>query len=139
MGWIRCVDCEKFRHDFVAQTFSLIAPVHSVLHQVSSSNETNPKAPQHYETDQNMSFGSNGVDWVRSLQKIPTSLRGTNFRINCTNSPYFTPSFMRLRNDHKCTQTLCNIPKHDFMVLWDGSGAFVVKHYKVTLWHELLH
>ena len=49
---------------------------------------------------------SNGVDWVRSLQKIPTSLRGTNFSINCTNSPYFAPSFMQLRNDPKCTQTL---------------------------------
>ena len=49
---------------------------------------------------------SNGVDWVCSLQKIPTSLRGTNFSINCTNSPYFAPSFMQLRNDPKCTQTL---------------------------------
>jgi len=30
---------------------------------------------------------SNGVDWVCSLRKIPTSLRGTNFCINCTSSP----------------------------------------------------
>ena len=61
---------------------------------------------------------SSGVDWVRSLQKIPTSLRGTNFSINCTNSPYtnfsinctnspyFAPSFIQLRNDPKCTETL---------------------------------
>ena len=32
--------------------------------------------------------------WVRSLRKIPTSLRGTNFCINCTSSPRFAPSFM---------------------------------------------
>ena len=32
MGWIRCVRCEKFRHDFVAQTFALVRPV---LHRVS--------------------------------------------------------------------------------------------------------
>ena len=48
---------------------------------------------------------SNGVDWVRSLRKIPTSLRGTNFCINCTSSPYFAPSFMQLQNNPKCTQT----------------------------------
>ena len=53
---------------------------------------------------------SNGVDWVHSLQKIPTSLRGTNFSINCTSSPYFASSFMELRNDPKCTQTLYNAP-----------------------------
>ena len=82
---------------------------------------------------------SNGVDWVRSLQKIPTSLRGTNFSINCTNSPYFAPSFMQLRNDPKCTQTLWNTPKHEFRIQWGGSGAFVGKNYNVTSWHELLH
>ena len=70
-----------------------------------------PNAPKHCETHQNMSYGSNGVDWVRSLRKIPTSLRGTNFSINCTNSPYFAPSFMQLRNDPKCTQTLWKAPK----------------------------
>jgi hypothetical protein len=58
MEWIRCVDWEKFWHDFVAQTFALIAPVHTVLHQVSSSNETIQNAPKHNETHQNMSLGS---------------------------------------------------------------------------------
>jgi len=31
MGWIGCVRCEKFWHDFMAQTF---APVRPVLHRV---------------------------------------------------------------------------------------------------------
>src|SRR6185437_13324783 len=106
MEWIGCVRCEKSRCDFVAQTFALIAPIHPVLHRVSCSYEMIPNAPKHYEIHQNMSLGSNGVDWVRSLLKIPTSLRGTNFCINCTNSPRFAPSFMQLRNDPKCTQTL---------------------------------
>jgi hypothetical protein len=66
MGWIGCVRCEKSERDFVAQTFDLIAPVQSVLHRVSCSYETIPNAPKHYATDQNMSLGSNGVDWVRS-------------------------------------------------------------------------
>ena len=74
---------------------------------------------------------SNGVDWVRSLQKIPTWLRGTNFCINCTSSPRFAPSFMQLRNYPKCTQTRWNTPKPEFRVQWGGSGAFVAKN---TMW-----
>ena len=94
MGWIGCVRCEKSRCHFVARTFALIAPVHPILHRVSGSYETITNAPIHYETHQNMSLGSNGVDWVRSYRKIPTCLLGKNFRINCTSSPCFTSSFM---------------------------------------------
>ena len=89
--------------------------------------------------DWNISLGSNGVDWVRSLQKIPMWLHGTNFCINCTSSPRFASSFMQLRNDPKCTQTLWNTPKHEFTVQWNGSGAFVAKNYNVTSWHKLLY
>ena len=60
MRWIGCVCCEKIRHDFV--TFALIAPVHPILHRVSCSNEMVPNAPKHYESHQNMSLGSDGVD-----------------------------------------------------------------------------
>ena len=66
MGRIGCVRREKSRGDVVARTFALIAPVHSVLHRVSCSYETITNAPKHYATHQNMSLGSNGVDWVRS-------------------------------------------------------------------------
>ena len=38
-----------------------------------------PNAPKHYETHQNMSLGSNGVDQVRSLQKITTSFVARTF------------------------------------------------------------
>ena len=70
MGWIGCVRCEKFRCDFMAQTCALIAPVQPILHQVSCSKGTLTNTPKHYETHKNMSLGSNGVDRVRSLQKI---------------------------------------------------------------------
>ena len=106
MGWIGFVHCEKSHRDFMAWTFALIAPLHAVLHRVSSSYETIPNAPKHYTTHQNMSLGSNGADWVRLLWKIPTWLRGTNFCINCTSSPRFARSFMQLRNDPKCTKIL---------------------------------
>ena len=80
--------------NFMAWTFALIAPVHTVLHRISCSYETITDEPKHYETYQNMSLGSNGVDWVRLLRKIPTWHRGTYFCINCTSSHYFAPSFM---------------------------------------------
>ena len=57
---------------FVARTFALIEPVQYALQQVSCSYGTFPNAPKYYETHQNISLGSNGVDWVCSLQKIPT-------------------------------------------------------------------
>ena len=83
----------KLRHNFVARTFALIAPIRPVLHRVSSSTETVPNAPKHYDTHQNMSLGSNGIDRVHSLQKITTQLRCPNFWINCTYSARFAPSF----------------------------------------------
>ena len=137
-----------------------------------------------------MSLGSNGVDRVRSLQIIPTRLRGTIF---CTSSECFAPSFTRQPNGRKCTKTVrnapkhefrfqwggcvcreknptrlratnfstssarfamsfvrqpnCpkwiqmvrNAPKHEFMVPWGGSGAFVAENSDATSWHELLH
>ena len=139
MEWIGCVRCKKSRRDFVAQTFTLIAPVHCVLHRVWCGYETIPNAPKHYATHQIMSLLSNGADCVRSLRKIPMWLQGTNFCINCTSSPRFPSSFMELWNDPKCTQTLCNAPKHEFRVQWGGLGAFVEKNPSVTSWHELSH
>ena len=185
MGSKPCVRREKSRRYFVAWAFALIALVHPVLHRVSCGYEKIPNAPKHYATHQNMSLGSNGADWVRSLRKIRTWLHGTNFLINCTSSHRFAPSFMQLqnhnkctqtqwnlwkyelgfngvdwvsslrkiptwlrgmnfcinctsspcfasrflqlRNDPKCTQTLYNTPKHEFRVQWGGLGAFIAK------------
>ena len=87
-----------------------------------------PNAPKWYETHQNMS-GSNGVDRVLSLRKIPMRLRGTKF---CTSSDRFAPSFLRQPNRPKCTQMVRNSPKHEFRVQWSGSGAFVAKISNAT-------
>ena len=139
MGGIRCVRCENIRRDFVARTFALNAPVQPILHRVSCSNEMVPNAPKHYQTQQKMSVGSNGVDQVRSLRKDLTRVRGTIFCINCTSSAHFAPSLVQQRNGPKCTQTLRNTLKHEFSVQWCGSGAFVVTSSNVTSWRELLH
>ena len=133
-----CVGCKKLQRDFVARTFALIAPVQYVLQQVSCSYETIPNAPKYYETNRNISSGSNGVDGVRWLCKITTRLRGTHFCINCTGSVCFATSFMQLRNDPKCTQILRNAPKHWYRVQWGGLVVFIAKNPDVTSWHELL-
>ena len=72
-----------------------------------------PSGPKWYETHQNMSSGSNGVDRVRSFWKISMRLYGSNF---CTSSVCFAPSFVRQPNARKCTQTVWNTPKHEFRV-----------------------
>ena len=85
---------------------------------------------------QNVSLGSNGVDRVRSLGKIPTRFRGTNF---CTSSARFPPSFVRQPNGPEYTPMVRNDPKHQFRVKSGGTGAFVAKNSNATSWHELLH
>ena len=60
---------QKNRCEFVARTFTLIAPVQPDSHRFSCSNETIQNAPKHYEMHQIMILGSNGVDQVRSLRK----------------------------------------------------------------------
>ena len=138
MGWIGFICCEKFRCDFMARTCALIAPVQPILHRVSCSNKMIPNPPRHYETHQNMSLGSNGVDRVDLLQKILTRLCGTNFCINCNSSACFEPSIIKQQNGPKCTQTLRNATKHEYWVEWGGSGAFVAKNSGATSWHKLL-
>ena len=105
MVWIMSVHCDKLWYDFVSQTFTLIAPVWHVLHQVSCSNEMVANAPKCKETRQNMCLGSNSVDRERSLPKILTRHRGQNFCINCTSLVCFAAIFL-------CnSETVPNAPK----------------------------
>ena len=85
---------------------------------------------------QNISLGSYGVERVRSLWKILTRPRVTNF---CTSLTCFASSFLRQPNGPKCTQIVQNTPKHEFWVQRGGSGAFVAKSSNATSWHKLLH
>ena len=93
LNWV--CSLQKILMHCMARTSALIAPFQPVLHRVSCSNDTLPNAPKYNETQQNMSLGSNGVDRVRSLQKIMMRLRGTNFCINCTSSARFVSSFVQ--------------------------------------------
>jgi hypothetical protein len=68
-------------------------------------------------------FGSNGVDRVRSLRKIPMRLCLANLcdnRLSCS------------------IEMVQNTTKHEFWVQWNGSGLFVVKNSDATLFSELV-
>ena len=71
MVWI-CVRCENIQCNFMAWTFALIRPVQPILHWIYCRNKTIPNTPNHYEMQQKLSLGSNGVDQVRSLGKLST-------------------------------------------------------------------
>jgi hypothetical protein len=88
----------------MARSSALIAPVQPVLYRVSCSNETLPNATKYYETHQNMSLGSNGVDRECSLKKIPVRFRGTNFCINAPVQPV-------LHQASCSSKTIQNAPK----------------------------
>src|SRR6185437_4316264 len=95
-----------------------------------------PECTQIVRMHQNVSLGSNGVDRVLLLRKIPTRLCGTIF---CSSSARFAPSFVRQSNGPECNQIVGTAPKRQFRVQWGGSGAFVVKNSDATSRHELWH
>jgi len=136
MGSIGCVRCEKSLCDFMAWTFALM---HQFTPFCTCSYEALTNACKHYTTQENMSLGSNGVDWMRSLRKIRTWLRGMNFCFNCTSSHRFAPSFMQLRNHNKFIQTLWNTPKHyathQNMCLGSNGVDWMRSLRKIPTWH----
>src|SRR6185437_9456803 len=88
-----------------------------------------PECTQMVQTHENVSLRSNGLDRVRSLRKITTRLRGTNF---CTSSASLAPSFVRQPKGPECTRMVQNTRKRQFRVQWGGSVAFVAKHSDAT-------
>ena len=80
-GMDRVSSLRKFRRDFVARTFALIAPVRPDLHLVLCINEMVQMHSYHYETHKNMSLGSNGMDRVPLLRKINAEFVARTFAL----------------------------------------------------------
>ena len=89
----------------MSRIYALILPFQPTLHRVSCSSETNQNAPKHYETQQNMSSRSSGVDRVRSLPKIPMRLRDATFAL-------IAPVQHVLHRVSCSNETIQNAPKH---------------------------
>ena len=133
MGWIGSVRLKKIPTRLHGTNFFTTSArfARSFVRQPNS-----PKCTKQYKTHQNMSLQSNGVDRVRSLRKIMTRFRGTNF---CTSLARFALSVVTHPNCPKCTQIVQNEPKHEVRVQWGGSEAFVSKNSDTTSWHRHLH
>jgi hypothetical protein len=82
------------------------------------------------ETPQNMSFGSNGVDRVRSLRKFRR-----DFVRTCAIMAAVRPVLHQLSYSNETVRTA---PKHEFWVQRSGSGAVVAKNSDATLFSELV-
>ena len=104
MGRIRCVLCKKIPTWLCGTNFCSYCTSSPRFAPSFMQLRNDPKC-KHYAPHPNMSLGSNGVDWVHSLQKLPTWLHGTNFCINCTSSPCFASIFI-------CYETIPNAPKY---------------------------
>ena len=128
MGWITSVRCQKFRCEFVAQTFALIAPVQPISHRVSCSNETIQIATN--TTKRTNSWVSRPMGWigcvhceklwcdlVAQTSSLIALVQSVLHQVSCSN-----------KTNPKCTETLRNKPILEFRVQWGGSGAFVAKN-----------
>ena len=116
MGWIGSYHCEKFQFDYMAWTCALIALVQPVLQRVLCTNETLPNATKYNAKHQNMSLGSNAVDRVRSLRKIPCDFVARTFALIAPVQPV-------LHHASCSNQTIQNAPKHYEMQQYMSLGS----------------
>ena len=77
-GVDRVCSVRKIPTRLYSRTFALVRPV---LHRFSLGNQMVQNPPKLYESHQNISLGSNGVDRARSLRKIPTRLHSRTFAL----------------------------------------------------------
>ena len=123
MGWIRCVRCEKFRRDFVAQTFALVRPV---LHEFRKATKQSRMLPNHTNAPKRqfrVQWGGSGVFVVKNSD----ATSGHELL------HYFGPFCIEFRKATKQSRMLpnhTNTPKRQFMVQWGGLGAFVVAEFR---------
>ena len=101
------------------------------------SNKRLSNAPKHYEMLQNMTFGSNGVDRVDSLQKIRCDIMARTFALIAPVQPV-------LHRVSCSNETIKNTPKynktHQYMRFqWGGSGVSIGKNSDATSRHKLVH
>ena len=72
------------------------------------------------------------MEWIGCVRckKNLTQLRGTNFY---TSLARFAPTFIRLQNGPKFTQTVRNIPKYEFRIQWGGLGVHSLRKIPTRL------
>ena len=105
MWWTGCIRCKKFRHDFVARTFSRIAPDQPKLLRVLYSNKMILNALKPYETHQNMSLGPMGWTGCVHCKKFHRKFMVQTFAL-------IAPVQPSLHHVSCGNETIPNAPKH---------------------------
>jgi len=113
VDWVRSLRKIQ-RQDFLYQKW-LERPSRAYFLRRCTVENTN------YENATNMSFGSNGVDWMHSLRKI--QLQDFLFQ-NWLERPSRASFASLFRRKPK----LQKHNKHEFLVKWSGLGAFVAQN-----------
>ena len=131
MGWIGCVRCEKFRHEFMARTFALIAPVHPALHPVSCSYEMIPNAPNTLQCTKKWVYCPMG--WIRCVccEKLQREFVAQTFALIALVHPALhlvSCSYETIPNAPKPYATYQNI------ILWSNVMDQVCSLRKITKW-----
>src|SRR5919201_1998309 len=113
MGWIGWVCCEKFNRKFFRTKSVQSGPPGGFSHSSSYRNQNSKNAL-------NMSFGSNGMDWVRPLRKIQLLVFSYQKCAERPSRPIFAHSFVPKPELQKRAN-------HEFWVKSDRMGAFAAK------------
>ena len=155
MGWIGCVRCEKFRHNFVARTFALVRPFCTEFHKATKRSQMHPNSTKQTK-------GLFGYDYKLFFRR--ENARSEKIPPNAFRYGRLSTSRLQLAG-RVCTENqdseiaatisiLCiaarpsrgflvsedkQALKHQFRVQWRGPGTFVAKNSDATSWHELLH
>ena len=119
MRGIGCVNCEKFRCDFMAQTCALNAPFPPILHRVSSINKTMPNAPNTTKCSKTWVWGPMGwigcvrcekfwCDFMAQICALIELVQPVLHQVSCSNG------------------TLTNTPKHYEMHKYISLGSIGV-------------
>ena len=103
----------------------------------ASSFVRHPNCPECTQIVRNAQKPQFRVQWGGSGAFIAKNSDATSWHELCTSSVCFASSIVRQPNGNEYTQIVRNTPKHQFMVQWGGSGAFVANNSDATSRHEL--
>ena len=98
-----------------------------------------PNGPKYTQMVRNSPKLEFRVPWGGSGAFVAKNSNATSWHKLLHQFGPFCPSLVRQPNGPKCAQILRNAPKHEFRVLWGGSGAVIMRNYEATSWHEPLH
>ena len=117
MGWIGCVCCEKFQHNFVARTFAPVDPFCTECCRAKNG----PKC----KIVRNVPKHEFRVQWGGSVAFVAKNSDVTSWHELLHQFGLFRTEFCNATNCPKYTQIVRNATKHVVRVQWGGSSGLL--------------